>query len=65
MSRFVVKKMNKNQDDPFYAVVDQTVSEVLPEGHWKSAGCWMSREEAVVLMTSLNYTHEVLMKEAR
>jgi hypothetical protein len=65
LSRFTVRKMNATTDDLFYAVVDNAVSEVLPEGHWRSAGCWMYREEAVVLMASLNYTHEVLMKEVQ
>jgi hypothetical protein len=59
-ARFIVKA---NKGDPFFSVVDTNYDVYLPEGHWKSAGCWLSFEAATVLSLSLNYTHETLLTE--
>jgi hypothetical protein len=59
-TRFIVRS---NKNDPFFSVVDTNYDVYLPEGHYQSVGCWLSFEAATTLSLSLNYTHDILLKE--
>jgi len=56
-ARFIVKRITGT---PFFGVIDVDLGLYLPKGHWKCVGCWLRLEDAQVLATSLNYTHENL-----